>query len=111
MNNLTVGTEFALRWLKHNHPIATSRGRIPIDLVDFCGDIAAAVDAYAERTLAEFEQKLRKVICGTIDDEKAHDSVRISGKDLIESEGMVSLAKRVSGTAFSPPSRFPIDLR
>ena len=110
MSNLTLGTEFALRWLAHNHPIPTPRGRTPVDTVDFCGDMATAVDAYTERKQAEFEQKLRKVICGTIHDESARDDMRISGKDLLESECMVFLAKKISGTAFSPPSRFPIDL-
>ena len=86
------------------------RGQQPeIDPVAFCQEIAAAVDAYTEKKRTELERVLRGVVCAALDDEGTRNEVRVSAKELLESERMTYIATRVTAGLSRPP-RFPVNL-
>ncbi len=107
---MTIGQEFAIRWLNKNHPVKSPRGQQhEVDPVAFCQEIAAAVDAYTEKKRTELERVLRRVVCAALDDGGARNEVRVSAKELLESECMTYIARRVTGGLARPP-RFPVNL-
>ena len=106
---LDIGQEFALRWLNKNHPVEAPRGQNPIDTVDFCGDVANAINAYADKKRSEFEAALRRVVMGALDDVADPVDVRVSAKDLLESECMTFIAGKIT-KGVGRPSRFPTRL-
>ena len=105
---MSIGAEFAMRWLDKNAPIKLSRGR-SIDTVEFCKDVARAVDSHADKCRAEFDAVLRRVICEAVDDPTNSECQRIAAVDLLKSECMTFLASKIS-SGIDRPRRFPTNL-
>ena len=99
-----------MRWLYQNRPVRSPRGQQPeVDPFEFGNEVAAAVDAYADKKRAELDLVLRRVICAALDDEGRPSDVRVSAKELLESECMTFIARKVTG-GFDRPRRFPTNL-
>ena len=103
---MSVGQEFALRWLHKNAPLPRRRKNLGLDEVAFCGRVARAIDAYAERKRAEFEEALQRGIVAALDDETAHEFVQVTAGDLLESECMTFVASEIT-SGIDRPRRFP----
>lgn len=106
---LDLGQEWAFRWLNKNHPVQAPRGQSSLDAVDFCQDVAKAVNAYADKKRAEFEAALKRTVMAALDGETDPVSVRVSAKELLESECMTFIASKVTAGVGRPP-RFPASL-
>ena len=106
---MTIGHEFAMRWLDKNAPIRSLDRTPSIDTVDFCGDVAAAVDAYADECRAQFDAVLRRVFRAAMDEPGNSECVRVNAADLLKSESMTRLAYEMFG-GFERPRRFPVSL-
>ena len=104
-----IGTEFAVRWLDKNHPVRAPKRQSPLDAPDFCSDVASAVNAYAEKKRAELENTLRRVITGALSGAQEPVCVEVSAKELLESECMTFIAKKIIA-GMSPVRRFPVSL-
>ncbi|MYB25024.1 MAG: hypothetical protein F4X37_07990 [Acidimicrobiia bacterium] len=108
--SMSVGQEFAMRWLHKNAPFPRRRKNPDLDMVAFCGDVAAAVDTYVDKKRAEFEAVLRRTICAALDDETARADIGVSARELLESECMTFIASKVAGGPAERPRRFPVNL-
>ena len=109
MDEWDIGTEFAVRWLNKNCPVQAPKRQSPIDAVDFCGDVASAVNAYADKKRDELERTLRRVIMQALADEQEPVCVRVSAKELLESDCMRLIAQKVT-VGLGRPQRFPVSL-
>ena len=98
-----------MRWLDKNHPVRAPKNQSPIDTVDFCQDVAKAVNAYADKKRAELEQTLKRVMMGALNDDQQFEDVRISTKELLESECMVFIVSRITA-GIGRPNRVPANL-
>ena len=107
---MSIGYEFAMRWLHKNAPSSRHRKNPDLDMVAFCEDVAAAVDTYVDKKRAELESTLRRTICAALDDEVAQVRVEVSASELLESDCMTFIASKVAGGAMERPRRFPVDL-
>ena len=99
-----------MRWLYQNRPVQAPRGQQPeVDPFDFGKEVAAAVDAYADKKREELEQALRRTAREALDGNYTPVDVRVSAKGLLESECMTFIAGKVT-TGMGRPSRFPVNL-
>ncbi|WP_419916803.1 hypothetical protein [Candidatus Poriferisodalis sp.] len=104
-----IGQEWALRWLNKNHPVEAPRNQSPIDAVDYCQDVANAVNAHAVKKLAEFEAVLRRTLMDALEGETEPKCVRVSAADLLESDRMTFLGRKITH-GVERPRRFPVNL-
>lgn len=108
---MSIGYEFAMRWLHKNAPFPERRKNPGLDMVTFCQDVARAVDAYADRKRAELESALRRTILEALNDENVRGDMRLDAVELLESEYMTFIASKVAGGPMERPRRFPVSLR
>lgn len=109
MGDLDIGQEFAFRWMDKNHPVRAPKRQNPIDAFDFCQDVAKAVNAYADKKRAELESALKQVARRALEDGTDPVDVRVSAKELLESECMTFIATKVTA-GIDRPQRFPVRL-
>lgn len=107
VSNMTVGQQFAMQWLAKNAPLKPARGQPPVDPVERCELIAAAVDRWAEEKRQEFEDALRRVVNGVHDNADIAEPVRVTGRDLRSHSCLCLLAQQWSGN-MSAVTEFPL---
>ena len=80
-----------------NAPLERLQGRPPVDPVERCGEIAAAVDYWADKKRQEFEAALSRVARGVFDSGDVCETIRIAGRDLLGSEQLCFVDQQHSG--------------
>ena len=100
---LTIGQEFAARWIARKYKDYQDKGT-PEDLF---GKISNAVDVYVEKQQTLFLSRLRDVAVKAADGESADGSMSFSSDQILEDNGLAGVAQGWS-TPFQRTTRFPV---
>ena len=106
---VTIGEEFAVRWLHKNRCADRVRHLTGDECAELADLVAQAVDGYVEDKKAEFDRVLRGVVFGSLENGDCQECVPVRARDLVSSRHLRELAKDFGG-AFKAPRSFPLDL-
>ena len=103
IEGLTIGEEFAARWIARNYRTYAERGK-PEELF---GEISRAVDDYVEQQQKQLLSKLRTVALKTVDGSKDNGEVTFDSSGFLQYQGLVNLAK-LWNKSMSAVYEFPV---
>ena len=103
-DQLTIGQEFALRWLKAKY-VPEQHG----DMAEAFTKIAEAVDEWADSQQQDFDSALRKLALDAVNGQPHVAGVNINAESLLRSHSLVRVAADHLGIRYGiqPPDRFP----
>ena len=104
MSELTIGQQFAVRWLLKNYEQYKDAGT-PVDLLTA---IAKAFDSYAARKVEALEKGLLDVALSTIEGESKEIQVAVSSKEILEDRALVWVASVWTRKTMDAITRFPV---
>ena len=103
---VTIGEEFAVRWLHKNRCADRIRHLTGDECAELAERVAEAVDEYVEEKRRELDRVLRGVVFGSLDDGGCQECVPVRARDLVASRHLRELAKDLGGRSV-PPGRSP----
>ena len=102
-HELTLGQEFALRWMCRMY----NQHRDRFEASELFQDIAGAVDAFVARKQAELSRQLREALTKSLEgDEGFRAEIVINARELLESDKLVWVAQKLH-TKLDRVTRFP----